>query len=136
MTATTNSPPSYDDLNRIKWRIFYKDKEGTLVGKSRYRLSKPDIALDPEDVDKDEEGYLIQPVFNSITHVTVRDVVAMETVSTEEAAAGTAEKGNLTEGTDYPSKAFKIQYVDASQMVIRSKPLLEAIQAVVTYHPG
>jgi len=60
MTATTNSPPSYDDLNRIKWRIFYKDKEGTLVGKSRYRLSKPDIAPDPEeDVDKDEEGYLI-----------------------------------------------------------------------------
>jgi hypothetical protein len=123
-------------LSRIRWRIFYKDEEGAVVEKSRYRLSKPDITPDPEEeeADKDEEEYSFQPVFDIITHVTVRDVVATESVSTE-AAAADAGKGDDTGGTDQPSKNFKIRSVDTSHMVIRSKPLIEAIKAVVTYYP-
>ncbi|KAJ4293629.1 hypothetical protein N0V90_008913 [Kalmusia sp. IMI 367209] len=137
--ATTRGIPNQDglaELKRIRYRIFYKDEEGAIVEKSQYRTSKPDITPDPEEeADKDEEEYSIQPVFDIITHATVRDVVATEPVSTEAAAAGAAEKGEIAEGTDKPGKTFKIRSIDTSQMVIRSKPLIEAIQAVVTYYP-
>ncbi|KAF2276670.1 P-loop containing nucleoside triphosphate hydrolase protein [Westerdykella ornata] len=142
MAATTGGIHNRDGLagpKRIRYRIYYKDEQGAIVEKSQYRTSKPDITPDPEEeADKDEDEYTIQPeaVFDIITHVTIRDVVATESVSTEAAAAGAAGEGALAEGTEKPRKTFKIRSIDTSQMVIRSKPLIEAIRAVVTYYPG
>lgn len=110
-----------------------------MIDKSPYQLTKPAIKADPEE--DWEKGHL-EPVFDIITNVKVRDVVATGSAHTATTAMPANEDVKHLEGYEANSsgstamrKTYKIQSVDDSRMVINSKPLIEAIRATVSYYP-
>lgn len=128
-------------IKGVRYRVLYKDESGSVLVTSPFQRTKPNLKPDPEDDQKNDDDETSEDsVFDIITHVTIRDVVATESVRTTDAAVQAAGNATDEDGANdkdkLSNKTFKIQSVDTSQMIIRSKPLIEAIQAVVRYYPG
>ena len=128
-------------IKGVRYRVLYKDESGSVLETSPFQRTKPNLKPDPEDGQKsDDDETTEDSVFDIINHVTIRDVVATESIKTTDAAvqaAGNAEDGDEANDEDKLfNKTFKIQSVDTSQMIIRSRQLIEAIRTVVKYYPG
>ena len=125
-------------LKVIKYKIEYQNDAGGRISEEGQYRTWPKLV--PSD-----EAVQTGSVLDIITYVTIRQIAASSSVSSQDSATTAGEisdsvakkPGSITDqGKDVKKRDLEINSAGSTVMVIRSKLLLGAFRARVGYYPS
>ena len=132
------APPDEITSKAIRYKIEYQNDAGERISQSEQYKPFPKLMTS-------DEALHTGSVLDIITYVTIRQLAVSTSVSSQDSATTAGEITDsimkdpvsiTDESKDVKKKNLEITSVGSTVMVIRSKPLLEALRARVEYYPS